>query len=245
MRAHIIDTRGTMLVKLVVNSAPDLTPEQTMAFIVERSLEQAVVGRLHKQLFGTVTSMYKISDEQLSLVTAQLRSKNQAFFGIPVDIESSSGWSASRLEFRQLTQADTPSNKLAVILAAAKSVFTTANYEQSIIKKKTYVLSADDFLPIFMHVIVQSEVGHLESTNQFLWQLCDPMQLQGEGGYYLTVFSSIVSLLHRIQIQSLTTANSMDDVIQDEDEAENGNVGVIPEEEGQASKWKRKVKFWK
>jgi hypothetical protein len=39
-----------MLVKLVVNAAPDLTSEQTMAFIVERSLEQAVVGRLHKRI---------------------------------------------------------------------------------------------------------------------------------------------------------------------------------------------------
>ena len=44
-----------MLVKLVVNSAPDLTPEQTMAFLVERSLEQAVVGRLHKR---TLPSIY-------------------------------------------------------------------------------------------------------------------------------------------------------------------------------------------
>jgi hypothetical protein len=72
------------------------------------------------------------------------------------------------------------------------------------------------------------------------------MQLSGEGGYYLTVFSSIVSLLHRIHLPSLPTATSLDDVIQDEDcDAANGNVGVIPEDEGQASKWKRKVKFWK
>lgn len=31
-------------------------------------------------------------------------------------------WSAPRLEFRQMLQADTPTNKLAVILATAKSV---------------------------------------------------------------------------------------------------------------------------
>ena len=42
------------------------------------------------EIFGTVMSMYKISDDQLSLVTAQLRSRDQAFFGIPSEIESSS-----------------------------------------------------------------------------------------------------------------------------------------------------------
>ena len=112
-----------------------------------------------------------------------------------------------------------------------------------------------------MYIIIQSEVGQLESTNQFLWQLCDPTQLSGEGGYYLTVFSSIVSLLHRIHLPALPAAESMDDVIQGEgnvdgdNEAEHGggggggNVGVTPPEEedvGSAGKWRKRVsRFWK
>lgn len=86
----ICDTRGSTLIKLVVNSAPDMSSEQTMAFIIERSLEQAVVGRLHKSIFSTVTSLYKISDEQLSIVSASLKGKSQAFFGLPADIDSAS-----------------------------------------------------------------------------------------------------------------------------------------------------------
>lgn len=247
MRSHIVDTRGPALIKLVVNSAPDLTPEQTLSLIVERSLEQAVVGRLHKPIFSTVTSLYKISDEQLSMVTSQLKGKNQAFFGIPDDIESTSSWSPARLEFRQMLQADTPSNKLAVILATAKSIYSTANYEQSVVKKKTCVLSADDFLPIFIFVVIQSEVGSLESTNQFLWQLCDPTQFSGESGYYLTVFSSIISLLHRVHIPSLETATTLEDAIPEEDSEfmnDTPNNNETPQEDD-SGKWHRKVKFWK
>jgi len=249
MRTHIMDTRGEILMKLVVNSAPEFTPEQTTSFIIERSLEQAVVGRLHKSIMNTVTPMYKISDQQLATICAELRGKSQAFFGIPADIESSSGWSASRLEIRQITQAETPSSKLAVILTTAKSVFSTANYEQSVVKKKSCVLSADDFLPIFMHIVVQSEVENLESINQFMWQLCDPTQLLGEGGYYLTVFSSIVSLLHRVHLPSLAGATMLDDAIREEDpnyEAIGPDGKVLhPATQVGGGRWHRKVRFWK
>lgn len=95
-----------------------------------------------------------------------------------------------------------------------------------------------------MHIIVQSEVGLLESTNQYLWQLCDPMQLSGEGGYYLTVYSSIVSLLHRVSLPALATAMTLDDAIQEEENDTVGNVGVLPPD-GDKDKWKSKVKFWK
>jgi Vacuolar sorting protein 9 (VPS9) domain len=96
-----------------------------------------------------------------------------------------------------------------------------------------------------MHIVVHSEVGFLESTNQLLWQLCDPMQLSGEGGYYLTVFSSIISLLHRVYLPSLATATSLDDAILEEDELPSDNPCCVPAKEEEEGGWSRKVKFWK
>lgn len=91
-----------------------------------------------------------------------------------------------------------------------------------------------------MHVIVNSEVGGLESTNQFLWQLCDPMQLTGESGYYLTVFSSILSLIIRVDPNALPNATSLDDAIR-EDQDTSAATTANEEDSG----WKKKMQFWK
>jgi len=56
-------------------------------------------------------------------------------------------------------------------------------------------LSADDFLPIFIYVIVHADVEQLETLSEYVYELCDPEQLNGEGGYYLTVFVSSLQYL--------------------------------------------------
>lgn len=97
-----------------------------------------------------------------------------------------------------------------------------------------------------MYVVVHSEVGGLESTNQFLWQLCDPLQLSGEGGYYLTVFSSVVSLLHRIDLITLPIAGSLDDVLREDLDQDNpGSLQDLASNEHGPSRWRKMVQFWK
>ena len=46
-----------------------------------------------------------------------------------------------------------------------------------------------------IYVTVQSNLTNLQSTTDFMWALCDPDQLSGETGYYITMFSSVVEYL--------------------------------------------------
>lgn len=57
------------------------------------------------------------------------------------------------------------------------------------------VLGADDFLPLFVWVLVQSGMVAAEIEAEYMWGLLHPSLLSGEGGYYLTTLSSAVHVL--------------------------------------------------
>jgi len=56
-------------------------------------------------------------------------------------------------------------------------------------------LGADDFLPIFVWVLVQTGMVAAEVEAEYMWGLLHPSLLSGEGGYYLTTLSSAVNVL--------------------------------------------------
>ncbi|CAG2055709.1 unnamed protein product [Timema podura] len=56
-------------------------------------------------------------------------------------------------------------------------------------------LGADDFLPLFVWVLVQSGMMAAEIEAEYMWGLLHPSLLSGEGGYYLTTLSSAVHVL--------------------------------------------------
>lgn len=57
------------------------------------------------------------------------------------------------------------------------------------------VLSGDDFLPIFIYVIVHSDLAAPIMTQVLLNRLCDPEKRRSESGYYLATFEAA---LHHI-----------------------------------------------
>ncbi|CEG41896.1 hypothetical protein F443_15934 [Plasmopara halstedii] len=70
---------------------------------------------------------------------------------------------------------------------AKREVFTKIQEE--------VVLSGDDFLPIFIYVIVHSDLEAPILTQVLLNRLCDPEKRQSESGYYLATFEAA---LHHI-----------------------------------------------
>ncbi|CAI5712565.1 unnamed protein product [Peronospora effusa] len=69
------------------------------------------------------------------------------------------------------------------------------------------VLSGDDFLPIFIYVIVHSELKAPILTQVLLNRLCDPEKRRNESGYYLATFEAA---LHHILSLELPGAKTDD-----------------------------------
>ncbi|KAJ3432207.1 hypothetical protein M0812_21138 [Anaeramoeba flamelloides] len=87
-----------------------------------------------------------------------------------------------------------PNEKHQIIFQSSKSIYQTVKKENN-----NPVLVADDFLPIFEYVIVNSEIDHLYSLTEFLTAFSDESEMKSECGYYFVSFTIAVQ-----HIQSIT-----------------------------------------
>lgn len=60
-------------------------------------------------------------------------------------------------------------------------------------------LGADDFLPIFIYVVSQSEVEELSLIQEIMCQLCDPNRRLSEAGYYMACFEAALEHLKAME----------------------------------------------
>lgn len=75
---------------------------------------------------------------------------------------------------------------------------------------RSVALGADDFLPLFVWVLVQSGMVAAEIEAEYMWGLLHPSLLSGEGGYYLTTLSSAVHVLKSFRPGSDQAADCSD-----------------------------------
>ena len=87
-----------------------------------------------------------------------------------------------------------------VILIAAETIYTTYQIERTLkdTSKKQQPISADDFFPIFVYVIVQSRIQSPYYIKQYIWDYSPTNQLQGAAGYYLTVYEAALEYLLKL-----------------------------------------------
>ncbi|KAG1935295.1 ras and Rab interactor [Pimephales promelas] len=79
-------------------------------------------------------------------------------------------------------EAYSPSKKVDTLLKVCKNIYHSMNANA----KPGTVFGADDFLPCLTWVLLRSDLAILQVDTDYMMELLDPMQLQGEGGYYLT-----------------------------------------------------------
>jgi hypothetical protein len=192
---------------------------------VERSAEVAVLLPILPRLHASLATIpperggTRDADALVARQCALLRSKwSQAEFGIPLRHHSPSTWSAASRELRQIELFDLPCDKLEVLLGTAKAIYQTFKIESQakLMKQKaeeaaavngavssaavssssSLFLAGDEFFPIFTFVLAHTplRVG-IVSLKHALWGLADPAALQGEAGYYLTVFDAAIEFV--------------------------------------------------
>ncbi|XP_066150243.1 protein sprint [Euwallacea fornicatus] len=96
---------------------------------------------------------------------------------------------------QRLQQADSPLEKLENLLAAIAIIFNSVKTGQLTGSGRSIQLGADDFLPIFVWVMVKTNFVAAEIEAEYMWGLLHPSLFSGEGGYYLTTLSSAVHVL--------------------------------------------------
>uniref|UniRef100_A0A8C6LI81 VPS9 domain-containing protein n=1 Tax=Nothobranchius furzeri TaxID=105023 RepID=A0A8C6LI81_NOTFU len=79
-------------------------------------------------------------------------------------------------------EAYSPNKKILILLKVCKSIY----HSMSANGRSGTVFGADDFLPCLTWVLLRSDLATLQVDTDYMMELLDPTQLQGEGGYYLT-----------------------------------------------------------
>ncbi|KAH9092661.1 hypothetical protein Ae201684P_008331 [Aphanomyces euteiches] len=98
-------------------------------------------------------------------------------------------WTSVVSRLRAIDAETLPSLKLRHLLDAAKCIFQVFNQSRSDTRDSN-ALSADDFLPVFIHCLCLSQLKEPLATLEMLWTLCSEESLQGEAGYYLTMMEA-------------------------------------------------------
>jgi len=159
----------------------------SLSSLIENVLENILLVKLYDKIIKIVSERASSEENKLKNGIQLLRGKPQQFFSIEEKFRSCSDWSLATMELKQIDNHIQPYKMLGCILSAARAIYQSVNLEHCG-NQKTVMLSADDFLPIFIYVVVNSGVENMESKSLYLWELSDPQELTGEKGYYLTVF---------------------------------------------------------
>ncbi|XP_029106965.1 ras and Rab interactor 2 isoform X2 [Scleropages formosus] len=174
-----------------------LVPEKHIDPVLEKAMHKCVL----KPLKGTVlTALQEFQEksgewQQLKANLVQAKSKTPQELGAdpaaaapdPVTVEK------IRHKFHTMFKMYSPEKKVSILLQICKIIYTIM--EGSSVGER----GADDFLPMLTYVLAQCDLPQLDLEIQYMMELLDPSQLQGEGGYYLTSAYAAMSLIRSIQ----------------------------------------------
>ncbi|XP_035242186.1 ras and Rab interactor 2 isoform X1 [Anguilla anguilla] len=154
--------------------------------MVEGSLHKATLKPVSTHLY-TCLREYRSRDGSLR----QLRDNQQALEAQdPKGLGGTAGAGVpdpvtlERIQQRwaSMHEAYSPSKKVQILLKVCKSIYHSMSANAS----SGAVFGADDFLPCLTWVLLRSDLTSLQLDTDYMMELLDPTQLQGEGGYYLT-----------------------------------------------------------
>ncbi|CAH0561513.1 unnamed protein product [Brassicogethes aeneus] len=112
-----------------------------------------------------------------------------------INLPSESALSTISQYLKRLQTADSPLEKLEYLLAAIASIYNSVKIDQLSGPGKNTQLGADDFLPLFVWILIKTNFVAAEIEAEYMWGLLHPSLLSGEGGYYLTTLSSAIHVL--------------------------------------------------
>ncbi|XP_064830573.1 ras and Rab interactor 3-like [Oncorhynchus masou masou] len=212
VRTALTALRETLLdcpeIHIFIDSMADTTDWELDA-ILERSLHKVALKPVNAHLYTCLQScrdhdgsLQKLRENQRLLEgrgVEELEGTPGAGVPDPVTLEKiQQRWSA-------MHQSYSPSRKVHILLKVCKTIYhsMTANANPGV------VYGADDFLPCLTWVLLRGDVVTLQLDTDYMMELLDPTQLQGEGGYYLTsLYASlfyISSFRPRLAMRQLST----------------------------------------
>ena len=181
LRFHFLQTRA----KELAAAAGDCS-ETGVKRVIEMVLENAVIPLLFEPMMKRFLEVNHGKDEQFVLACAQLANHSQEMLFVPRAFCTATNYMRSAIILSGLEGDLMPADILECILKTVRSIYSEVGDAAA----AQNVMAGDDFLPVLIFVVVRSKLRRPFAKAHFACELCDPEELQGEAGYFLTVFES-------------------------------------------------------
>lgn len=186
LRQQITNIKSHLLVS---NEIWELVERQEMddskiAFIIETSLYKCLLKPLKNVIYSQLLEMHNRDGSLAKLLGNQKKMKASSLSeqrpraGVPGTITMEK----IQQKLSLMHMAYSPEKKIRLLLKVCKLIYEAM--ETSSGKKEAF--GADDFLPVLIHVLLGCDLTSVQLDVEYMMELLDPTQLQGEGGYYLT-----------------------------------------------------------
>lgn len=164
--------------------------------IIYDQIEERVVFPLYRTVHDSVVQQTRADAKVIQGKIEVLRSKSQSFFGIVPESLSPSNWASASAKLKDVDKVSLPYMKRAHLLAACKEIYCVYHAEHPM----NAPMSADDFIPAFIYVLIQSGLDDPVALREFV-TFFDAGSSQGEVAYFVTCLEIALEY-----IRSLLTA---------------------------------------
>ncbi|KAI3354522.1 hypothetical protein L3Q82_019033, partial [Scortum barcoo] len=190
VRSSLTSLRETLLdypeIQALLDSITDINDSEIDS-LVELSLHKVALKPVSAHLYSCIHTS-RTDDSTFERLQSNLRvleKKRIEDLGGSAGVGVPDSVTLERIQQRwtSMHEAYSPNKKVQILLKVCKSIYHSMSANASSAGK---VFGADDFLPCLTWVLLRSDVVTLQLDIDYMMELLDPTQLQGEGGYYLT-----------------------------------------------------------
>nr|XP_046244451.1 ras and Rab interactor 2 isoform X2 [Scatophagus argus] len=190
VRSSLTSLRETLLdcqeIQALLDSITDINDSEIDS-LVELSLHKVALKPVSACIYSCIHAS-RADDGSFKRLQSNMRvleKKGMEELGGSAGVGVPDSVTLERIQQRWISvhEAYSPNKKVEILLKVCKSIYHSMSANAS---SAGTVFGADDFLPCLTWVLLRSDVVTLQIDTDYMMELLDPSQLQGEGGYYLT-----------------------------------------------------------
>ncbi|XP_032083543.1 ras and Rab interactor 2-like [Thamnophis elegans] len=183
--------------------------ELDLGSVMEDALYKCILKPLREMIYAQLLDFHT-RDGSLNRLRENQRILSQQSLeelGVAAGVPDAACLERIQAKLSLLHQAYSPKKKETQMLKVCKMLYEAMNHHC----EKAEPFGADDFLPVLIYMLVRCDVVSVQLDVEYMMELMDPSQMQGEAGYYLTTWFGALYHIENFQAPfTLTRQISME-----------------------------------
>ncbi|XP_060113746.1 ras and Rab interactor-like protein [Heteronotia binoei] len=205
IRQMISNLKGYLCESLELRAIcePDEAEEMDLGSVVEAALYKCILKPLRDSIYAQLLD-FRIHDGSLARLRehqAAMSQQSLTELGVIASVPDGAGLERIRTKLGLMHQAYSPKKKETQMLKVCKLIYEAMNQTAG----RTEPFGADDFLPVLTYVLLNCDIVSVQLDVEYMMELMEPSQMQGEGGYYVTTWFGVLYHIANFQPAAMVT----------------------------------------